>query len=149
MSYWLAKDKNGSIHFSNVKPMKPSEMNPDNPNANDEIFWVYEHHDDTFFVPWFDDIPGLTFENSPQEVSVLLKSQKISVLNCSFMNGTVTAMNDISLFTDRSVAEKTGQAVREANKTTKVYYDVSEVPIYMNESEVPILNKNFDEDGEV
>lgn len=141
MSYWLAKDKNGSIHFSNIKPVK-----------QDDVFVVdtlIRSHKDIIFVPWFDDVPGLTFENSPQEVSVLLKSQKISVLNCSFMNGTVTAMNDISLFTDRSVAEKTGQAVREANKTTTVYYDVSEVPIYMNESEVPILNKKFDEDGEL
>ena len=73
MKYWVAKDKDGTIHFSNVKPMKPSEANPNNPNANPDIFWIYETlHGTEFFIPWYDDIPGLTFENSPREIKLTL-----------------------------------------------------------------------------
>ena len=74
MKYWVAKDKNGTIHLSNVKPIKPSEFYKDNPNANNEIFWVFENaQEGTFFIVLNYDIPGLTFENSPQEVVFNLK----------------------------------------------------------------------------
>lgn len=73
MKYWVFKDRNGSIHLSNVKPRKPSEVNPNNPNANDSIFWIYDSLNGTeFFIPWYEDIPGLTFENSPREVQLTL-----------------------------------------------------------------------------
>lgn len=75
MKYWLAKDKNGTIHFSNVKPQKPSEVYPNNPNANDECFWIFDRlpDDSQFFIIWNDEIEGLTFENSPKEVELKLK----------------------------------------------------------------------------
>lgn len=77
---------------------------------------------------------------------IILDTNKIFVLNCSFMNGTVTTTNDIALFTDRSVAEKTRDKVKELNKDTRVYTEITELPIYTNESEVPILNLNKNTD---
>lgn len=76
MSLWLARDKDGTVHFSNVKPCKPSEVYPDNPNANDEMFWIFDHLPDggEFFVVYEGEVPELTFENSPKEV-------KLQVLN--------------------------------------------------------------------
>jgi hypothetical protein len=73
-SYWLAKDKDGTIHFSNVKPKKPSEVFPDNPDANDGIFWMFDRLSDgsQFFIRWYDDVEGLTFENSPRQVKLSL-----------------------------------------------------------------------------
>ena len=75
MKYYVAKDKNGTIHFSNVKPRKPSEVYPNNKNANNEIFWIFDRlpSGNEFFILWEDDIPGLTFENSPKEVKLQLK----------------------------------------------------------------------------
>ena len=75
MSLWLARDKDGTVHFSNVKPRKPSEVFPDNPNANDDIFWIFDHlRGEEFFVVYEGEVPELTFENSPKEV-------KLQVLN--------------------------------------------------------------------
>lgn len=74
MKYWVAKDKNGTIHLGNVKPIKPSDFYTNNPNANNEIFWIFDNNPvGTFFIVWEQDIPGLTFENSPQEVELKLK----------------------------------------------------------------------------
>ena len=73
--YYVAKDKNGTIHFSNIKPMKPSEWQPDNPNANNEIFWIppqYQSRGEVFFITWDNEIEGLTFENSPKEIKLIL-----------------------------------------------------------------------------
>jgi len=73
MKYWVAKDKDGTIHFSNIKPIKPSEYYKENPNANNKCFWIFTRKSDAFFLPWNDDIPGLTFENSPKEINIVLK----------------------------------------------------------------------------
>jgi hypothetical protein len=77
MKYWAAKNKDGTIHLSNVKPIKPSDYyrgTDTYPNANDSVFWIYdEAPGGIFFVEWEQDIPGLTFENSPQEVELKLK----------------------------------------------------------------------------
>ena len=56
------------------KPIKPSEYYKNNPNANNEIFWIYDNTKyDSFFIVWEEDIPELTFENSPKEVELKLK----------------------------------------------------------------------------
>ena len=78
MAFYAAKDKNGKIHISNFKPMKPSEWMAENPDANDEIFWIppsvnMRANPKLFFVEYNDDIEGLTFENSPKELSFTLK----------------------------------------------------------------------------
>ena len=77
MKYWAAKNNDGIIHLSNVKPIKPSDYYKGTniyPNANDSVFWIYdETPGGIFFVVCEQDIPGLTFENSPQEVELKLK----------------------------------------------------------------------------
>ena len=45
MKYWVAKNKDGTIHLSNVKPIKPSDYYRGTdmyPNANDSVFWIYD-----------------------------------------------------------------------------------------------------------
>lgn len=75
MELWLAKDKNGTVHLSNIKLVKPSEMYPNNPHANDEIFIPVYNGYNKFGLPTFSmiipDCPdemGLTFENSPRKI---------------------------------------------------------------------------------
>lgn len=72
MKLWVAKDKDGTIHLSNYKPMKPKEVLKTE-TANDEIFWPFEKKDDLFFFVYNGEIEGLTFENSPKEVNITLK----------------------------------------------------------------------------
>lgn len=71
MKLYVCKDKDGTVHLSNVKPIKPSDWQKDNPNANDEIFFVppaMQADPKVFFVILDGEIEGLTFENSPKEV---------------------------------------------------------------------------------
>lgn len=72
MIYWVAKDKDGTIHFSNSKFYKPSELytNAKDPNNN---IWVtpfgYINNEPIFCITISNDIvPNLTFENSPKEI---------------------------------------------------------------------------------
>ena len=67
---WAAKDKNGQIHLTNSKPVKPNEKFINNPDANDEIFIP---NGGNFFVVYDGEIEGLTFENSPKQIELKLK----------------------------------------------------------------------------
>lgn len=72
---WVAKDKNGTIHICNNKPIKPSEKYPENTDANDEIFTYPENDNEKhFFVRYLGEIKGLTFENSPKEIELTIKN---------------------------------------------------------------------------
>ena len=78
MKLYVAKDKDGTVHLSNSKLMKPSEWYKDNPNANDEIFFIpFELIDPSTFFVMIDAniIEGLTFENSPKEVVLTIKEE--------------------------------------------------------------------------
>lgn len=68
---WAAKDKNGQIHLSDSKPVKPNEKYLDNPDANDEIFIS---NGGNFFVVYDGEIEGLTFDNSPKQIELILKN---------------------------------------------------------------------------
>jgi hypothetical protein len=67
---WAAKDRNGQIHLSNSKPVKPNEKF-NNPDANDEIFIP---DGGNFFVVYDGEIEGLTFDNSPKQIELILKN---------------------------------------------------------------------------
>ena len=69
---WAAKDKDGTIHLSNYRPRKPKDVLKTE-TANDEIFWPFDRKDDLFFIIYEGEIEGLTFENSPKEVDLILK----------------------------------------------------------------------------
>ena len=60
------------------------------------------------------------------------------------MNGTVVANEMFAAFLDKDVAEKAAKAVDESNQREEfmsTVTDVKEIPLFENESEVPILNK--------
>jgi len=67
---WAARDRNGQIHLSDSKPVKPNEKYPDNPDANDEIFIP---NGGKFFVVYNGEIEGLTFGNSPKQIELKIK----------------------------------------------------------------------------
>lgn len=74
--FWIAMDKNGTVHFANVRLIKPSELYPDNPDANDEIFIpIYNGYlsngSPTFSIILKGQLPipnDLTFDNSPRKI---------------------------------------------------------------------------------
>lgn len=78
--FWIAKDKCGTIHFANVKLVKPSELYPDNPDANDEIFipeytGYLSNGSPVFSITLKGQLPipeNLTFENSPKRIRALI-----------------------------------------------------------------------------
>ena len=59
-----------------------------------------------------------------------------------FMNGTVTMHTDIASFTSKELAEKTKDAVVNANKNSDfpAWCNIEETRVYESEDEVPILN---------
>ena len=72
--------------------------------------------------------------------------KKIFTFNQRLMNGTVTMQSQVAAFTSRELAEKTKQAVIEANFNTDSPFtcncdDIVETDVYETENEVPILNK--------
>lgn len=71
-------------------------------------------------------------------------NEKIYVLECRFMNGSVTMENGLAAFTDIGIAKKTEEAIKKANSDNawlKVQTNISEIPIYHTENEVPILKQ--------
>ena len=58
------------------------------------------------------------------------------------MNGTVTMMTETSAFTDKKVAEKASEVIKEKNKDSQfhVLTRVYESKLYETLEEVPILN---------
>ena len=72
--------------------------------------------------------------------------RKIFTFNQHIMNGTVTMQSHVAAFASRELAEKTRQAVIDANagkrRITCHCDDIVETDIYETEDEVPILNKN-------
>lgn len=71
-------------------------------------------------------------------------NEKIYVLECRFMNGSVTIENGLAAFTDIGIAKKAEEAVKKANSDNawlKVLTNISEIPIYHTENEVPILKQ--------
>ena len=72
--------------------------------------------------------------------------RKIFTFNQMLMNGTVTMKSQVAAFSSRKLAEKTKQAVIEANFNTDCPFtcycdDIVETDVYEAEDEVPILNK--------
>lgn len=76
--------------------------------------------------------------------------KKVFTFKQAIMNGTVTMQTIVCSFTSKVLAEKTRQAVIEANKDIDFpksrCYEVEETDVYESEDEVPILqdktNKN-------
>ena len=58
------------------------------------------------------------------------------------MNGTVTMMTETSAFTDKELAEKVAEAIKEKNKDSQFHVctRVYESKLYETMKEVPILN---------
>lgn len=68
LDLWISKDKNGSIHISNVKPYIPQ--------GNNKIFTIdpgyLSNGIPKFFLNYIGTNPnGLTFENSPQQLDFI------------------------------------------------------------------------------
>lgn len=70
--------------------------------------------------------------------------QKIFTFTQSLMNGTVTMKNIVAAFTSRELAERTRQAVIDANKDIEFprsyCTEITETDVYECDGEVPILN---------
>lgn len=74
--------------------------------------------------------------------------KKVYILTQSVLNGTVTMNVYCSVFATKELAEKTKEAVIEANENTKsqtpsfhVFVDIQESYLYETEEDVPILNE--------
>jgi len=64
-------------------------------------------------------------------------------LTTRVMNGTVTLTTFSSCFLDRDLAEKTKKSIDEKNEGKSVISDISEVILYEDHSEIPILNGDY------
>lgn len=72
--------------------------------------------------------------------------KKVYILTQSVLNGTVTMNVYCSVFATKELAEKTKEAVIEANENAKspsfhVLVDIQESDLYEAEEDVPILNE--------
>lgn len=56
------------------------------------------------------------------------------------MNGSVTLLTDTKAFSNKELADKTANALKEANKQYSCIIRVYESELYENENEVPTLN---------
>jgi len=56
------------------------------------------------------------------------------------MNGSVTLLTDTKSFSNKELADKTANTLREANKQYSCIVRVYESELYENENEVPALN---------
>lgn len=73
------------------------------------------------------------------------EAKKVYILTQSVLNGTVTMNVYCSVFATKELAEKTRDAVIEANekncdKSFQVLVDIQESDLYKTEEDVPILN---------
>lgn len=72
------------------------------------------------------------------------KIDKIYVLDCAVMNGTVRINSNYTVYASKELAEETEKAVIEANENNNspfiVCTSISEMPIYFTREDVPILN---------
>ena len=68
--------------------------------------------------------------------------KKIYLLNTYWMNGVHKNEMDKTAFTSKALAEKTKAAVDKANGNSdlEVVCDMTEIDLFEDESEVPILN---------
>ena len=75
--------------------------------------------------------------------------RKIFTLTTSVLNGTVTVSTSTCGFLSRELAEKALEAVEMANKgitsSLRVVNEISEIDVYENEEEVPILKEKQNE----
>ena len=72
--------------------------------------------------------------------------KKVYILTQSVLNGTVTMNVYCSVFATKELAEKTKEAVIEANENAnspsfQVLVDIQESDLYEAEEDVPILNE--------
>ena len=72
------------------------------------------------------------------------KIDKVYVLDCATMNGTVKMNSNYTGYASRELAEEAAEAVNKANNNNGSPFDVltsiSEMPIYFTREDVPILN---------
>ena len=77
------------------------------------------------------------------------KIDKVYVLDCAMMNGTVRMNSNYTGYASRELAEEAAEAVNKANENNGSPFDVwtsiSEMPIYFTREDVPILNKDKNE----
>ena len=64
----------------------------------------------------------------------------IYLLTTKLMNGTVTLSSISSCYSGKDLAERVKVAVDEANSGKNVISDITEVTLYDDDSEIPILN---------
>ena len=64
----------------------------------------------------------------------------IYLLTTKLMNGTVTLSSISSCYSDKDLAERVKVAVDEANSGKNIISDITEVTLYDDDSEIPILN---------
>lgn len=78
------------------------------------------------------------------------KLEKIYVLDCAMMNGTVRMNSNYTGYASKELAEEAAEAVNKANENNgspfSVLTSISEMPIYYTREDVPILNRDKDED---
>ena len=78
------------------------------------------------------------------------KLEKIYVLDCAMMNGTVRMNSNYTGYASKELAEEVAEAVKKANENYDssfgVWTSISEMPIYFTREDVPILNQDKNED---
>ena len=76
------------------------------------------------------------------------KLEKIYVLDCAMMNGTVRMNSNYTGYSSKELAEEAAEAVKKANETNDspfgVWTSIDEMPIYYTREDVPILNRDKD-----
>ena len=72
------------------------------------------------------------------------KIDKVYVLDCAMMNGTVRMNSNYTGYASRELAEEAAEAVKKLNENNGSNFGVStyisEMPIYFTREDVPILN---------
>ena len=72
------------------------------------------------------------------------KIDKVYVLDCAMMNGTVRMNSNYTGYASRELAEEAAEAVKKVNENNGsnlgVFTYISEMPIYFTREDVPILN---------
>jgi len=74
------------------------------------------------------------------------KIDKVYVLECAMMNGTVRMNSNYTGYASRELAEEAAEAVNKANENNgyhvSMWTSISEMPIYFTREDVPILNRD-------
>ena len=72
------------------------------------------------------------------------KIDKVYVLDCAMMNGTVRMNTNYTGYASRELAEEAAEAVKKVNENNGsnfgVFTYISEMTIYFTREDVPILN---------